>query len=212
MKTKKGDFIEIDYIAKIKDENRIFDLTNEETAKKEKIYNPNFSYKPLIICLGENHVISGLDSALIDKEVGKEYLIDIQPENGYGKKDARLIQLVSTNIFRKQNIKPMPGLQVQVDNLIGIIKTVTGGRTLIDFNHPLAGKVLEYKVNILGIVREDKNKIKAMLKIMLHKDIDFDFKESELKIKENLPEGIKKIIDKEIKRLVPSVKGVSLSK
>lgn len=212
MKTKKGDFIEIDYIAKIMGEDRIFDLTSEETAKKENVYNKNFSYKPLVICLGENHVINGLDSALIDKEVGKEYIIGIQPENAYGKKDARLIQLVSTNVFRKQNIKPMPGLQVQIDNLIGIIKTVTGGRTLVDFNHPLAGKVIEYKVKILKIVNDDKEKIKALLKLMLHKDVDFDLKESELKMKENLPKEFQETIEREIKKLVKSVKKVSFPK
>ncbi|MCH7623074.1 MAG: FKBP-type peptidyl-prolyl cis-trans isomerase [Nitrospinae bacterium] len=127
MKVKKGDFIEIDYVAKLKDENKIFDLTSEEIAKKENIYNEKFTYKPLVLCVGERHVIKGLDSALIDKEVGKEFTLEVEPEDGFGKKDGKLIQLVSTGVFTKQKIRPFPGLQVQIDDMTGIIKTVSGG-------------------------------------------------------------------------------------
>jgi len=211
MKVEKGNFIEIDFIAKIKDENKIFDLTNEEVAKKEKIYNKNFSYKPLIICLGENHLLKGLDKALIGKEVGNEYTIDVSAEDGYGKKHAQLIQLVSTNVFTKQNIKPFPGLQVQIDNMFGLIKTVSGGRTLVDFNHPLAGKTLEYKVKILRIIQDDNEKIKSLLNLMLKKEIDFKFESENLTINEKIPKEAHEFIEKEIKRLITSVKKVNFS-
>ena len=36
---KKGDFITIDYTGKVKENEKIFDTTNEELAKKEEIYN-----------------------------------------------------------------------------------------------------------------------------------------------------------------------------
>jgi len=211
MNVEKGNFIEIDFIAKIKDENRIFDLTNEEVAKKEKIYNKNFSYKPLIICLGENHLLKGLDKALIGKEVGNEYTIDVSAEEGYGKKHAQLIQLVSTNVFTKQNIKPFPGLQVQIDNMFGLIKTVSGGRTLVDFNHPLAGKTLEYKVKILRIIQDDNEKIKSLLNLMLKKEIDFKFESENLTINEKIPKEAHEFVEKEIKRLITSVKKVNFS-
>ena len=211
MKVEKGNFIEIDFIAKIKDENKIFDLTNEEVAKKEKIYNKNFSYKPLIICLGENHLLKGLDKALIGKEVGNEYTIDVSAEEGYGKKHAQLIQLVSTNVFTKQNIKPFPGLQVQIDNMFGLIKTVSGGRTLVDFNHPLAGKTLEYKVKILRIIQDDNEKIKSLLNLMLKKEIDFKFESENLTINEKIPKEAHEFVEKEIKRLITSVKKVNFS-
>ena len=71
MKTKDHDFIEIDYIAKIKDTDTIFDITKEEDAKKFNLYNKEIKYKPLRICLGERQVIQGLDDFLIDKELKK---------------------------------------------------------------------------------------------------------------------------------------------
>src|SRR3989344_5140894 len=146
MKTKKGDFIEIDFVGKLKEENIIFDLTDAKVAKENNIYHDDHPYKPIIICLGKKDVIKGLDDFLLDKEADKEYEIEIKPEDAFGKKQQELIKLVPTSVFTKQNIQPFPGLQVNLNNIPAIIKTVSGGRTLVDFNHPLSGKTLAYKI------------------------------------------------------------------
>ena len=44
MKIKKGYFIELDYIGRIKEDGRVFDLTSEDAAKKEGLHNPKQSY------------------------------------------------------------------------------------------------------------------------------------------------------------------------
>ena len=147
MKLKKGDFIEIEYIGRIKDDNKVFDLTNEEVAKKEGIHHKDHIYKPVIICLGFNDIIKGLDEELIGKEPGK-YKIEINSEKAFGKKTYDLIKLVPNSIFNKENIRPFPGLQVNIENLIGTIRSVSGGRSLVDFNHPLAGKDIIYEIEI----------------------------------------------------------------
>jgi len=67
---EKGDFIRIDYVGRIKDTREIFDLTNEEVAKNEKIFNPDVKYKPVPIIVGEKFVIKGLDEELLKMSVG----------------------------------------------------------------------------------------------------------------------------------------------
>ena len=68
---KKGDFIELDYTGRLKDDKIVFDTTVEETAKASNVYNDKFKYKPTIICVGEAHLIKGLDDFLIGKNPGK---------------------------------------------------------------------------------------------------------------------------------------------
>ncbi|MEK6835971.1 MAG: FKBP-type peptidyl-prolyl cis-trans isomerase, partial [Nanoarchaeota archaeon] len=143
MKTKIGDFIELDYVAKTKNDNKVFDLTNEEKAKEFNLYDEKRSYHAIKICLGYNDIIPGLDEALIDKEPGK-YVIEIKAEKAFGNKDHSLIKLVPNSVFTKQNIKPFPGLMVNIDGFIGVIRSSSSGRVLVDFNHPLAGKDLVY--------------------------------------------------------------------
>lgn len=207
MQVKKDDFIEMDFIGRIKDTGQIFDLTDENEAKKNNLGRGN--YKPLVIQIGKNEIVKGLDEELIGKEVGKKYTIDVKPEDGFGKKNPKLVQLVPTNVFTKQNIRPFPGLQVNINNLIGTIRTISGGRVMVDFNHPLAGKVLEYEIKVNKIITDDHEKIKAFLDYHLNNDnIKFELKDDNLIIDYNLPKTIQSRFITRIKEILPGVKSI----
>lgn len=208
---KQGDFIEIEYTGKIKEENKIFDTTNEEIAKKEKIYNQSFTYAPIIICLGQNQIIPGLDNELVNKSIN-EYEIELLPEKAFGKKNPKLLRLVSSSSFKKENITPFPGLQVNLDGLLGIIRTVTPGRVIIDFNHPLAGKTLVYKVKILRLVKDTKEKLTSLITFYSKEaKVELTNNEAIVKVKD-LSDSLKEKLEKDIKQLIPEIKKATLIK
>lgn len=209
MKVKKGDFVELDFVGKIKESNTIFDLTLEEEAKKNNLYNPKQTYKPVIICIGENEIIKGLDEELMGKEVKKNYTIDIPQEKAFGKKNPKLIKLIPSKAFKQQRIAPFPGLQVNIDGIMGVVRAVSGGRIIIDFNHPLAGKNLIYDLTINKIVEDDKEKIQAILRTDKAK---IEIKNNEAKITLDIPDKLKEILEKRIKKLVPKVKKLTFLK
>ena len=209
---KEGDFIEIEYTARLKDRDIIFDLTDEKLAKEKGIYNPNVKYGPVILCLGQNHILPGLDKNLIGKELGN-YVINLLPEDGFGKKDPKLIRILPTSVFRKQKINPMPGLQLNIDGRVGLVRSVTGGRTSIDFNHPMAGKELTYDIKINKVVKESKEKLDALLKILLllkEPKTKVDKGIGEISLKEKLPEAIEAISKEKIKSLISEIKEVKI--
>jgi len=209
MKLKKGDFIELDYTGKVKGLDRVFDSTDEKVAKEAGIHQEGVKYKPVIICLGEGEVVKGLDEELEGKEVGKSFTIEVPPEKGFGKKDGKLMKIVNTNIFIKNNINPMPGLQVNLDDMMGIIRTVTGGRTIVDFNHPLAGKTLIYEVKIVKKITSDEEKLKGMLTTNLAiQDPDVKIENGTAKINSDVPDMFKEKFEEKVKRLIPSIKKV----
>ena len=43
-------------------------------------------------------------------------------------------------IFIQQKINPIPGVMFNFDGRIAKVLTVSGGRVMIDFNNPIAGK------------------------------------------------------------------------
>ena len=134
--------------------------------------------------------------------------------NAFGRKDARLIQLIPAGKFRQQNIQPVPGLQLNIDGVFGIVKTVSGGRVLVDFNHPLAGKDLVYDVRISRIVEDDKEKLKALLKIHMQiKDAEIEIKDSsaEVRLKQNIPKEAQDEFRKIAERTVAGVKSISFA-
>lgn len=210
MKTKEHDFIEIDYIARTKDDNKIFDLTSEKIAKENNLYQPGKNYFSIIICLGKNDVIPGLDKQLINKELGK-HIIEIKAEEAFGKRNASLIKLVPTNIFIKQNITPVPGLHVNLDGIYGIIRSVSGGRTIVDFNHPLSSKDLLYEVDIKRIVDNIEEKVKAVLDLV-KKDIKFSLKDNKLVVNLKLNDKQVKELTEEIKERIQEIKEVEFEK
>lgn len=210
MPLKEKDFIEVEFVARDKETNRIFDLTDQDIAKKEKIYNENMSYGPIIICLGENQIIKGLDSFLIGKETKKEYLVEIKPEEGFGKKDTKLLRLIPLSTFKKQKIQPFPGLQVNIDGLFGTVRTASSGRAIVDFNHPLAGHELIYSIKVNRIITDDKEKITSLLNFFL-KDPKISLDNNNLTIESKLPEPVQKIIEEKIKKLVPNIKEIKFN-
>ncbi|MFW6014344.1 MAG: FKBP-type peptidyl-prolyl cis-trans isomerase [Nanoarchaeota archaeon] len=210
---KKNDFVEIEYTGKTSDEGIVFDTTNNETAKENGLNQQNTKFGPKIVCVGESQVIPGLDKDLEGKEPGKEYSVQITPEEGFGKKSAKNIQLVPTKQFHKQNINPMPGLQVNIDNQMGIVKTVTGGRTMVDFNHPLASKELVYEYKINKVINDTKQKVDSYLQNSIGLPAETNFSEGKLniEIKFELPEEAQKKIEEKLKEVIQEIKEIEFS-
>ena len=179
-KIKRKDFIEVDYTGKEKESGMVFDTTKEDVAKANGLHNKNSTYAPLIVSIGEKQIIRGLDKYLEGKEVGKSYSFDIPPEDGFGKKDAKLLRIIPLRVFNKQKIQPVPGLQVNIDGVMGIVKTAGGGRVVVDFNHPLSGKTLVYDIDIRKVITDRKEKLLAYLKTTLRikeDEVEVDVKE-----------------------------------
>jgi len=209
---KKHDFIEIEYTGKLKEENLIFDTTDEKVAKENNL--ESHGYEPVIICVGEQQLLKGIDKNLEGKDIGKEYDIDIKPEDAFGNKNAKLIQLIPTSKFKKQNIQPMPGIQLNIDGMVGTIKTVSGGRTLVDFNHPLAGKELSYKIKINKKITDDKEKLQGYLKLSLGtKDIETEINnnEAKVKLKNEIPKEAEERLKNKMIELIPNIKKIEFT-
>ena len=148
MTIKQGDFIRIEYTTTIKETGELFDTTIEEEARSEKIYKENGIYEPMLVVVGEGWVLKGLDNSLLDLEIGKEAIIEISPEQGFGLRDPAKIRLIPVRRLRKKKITPYIGAQVEIDGKLGIVRSVGAGRVQIDFNPPLAGKTLIYKLTV----------------------------------------------------------------
>lgn len=211
MITKENDFIEVSYVGRIKESNQIFDLTDEELAKKENLFNKDANYSPKIICLGHHQLLEGLDKQLIGKETGKTYTIELNPESAFGKKDSNLIKTINTRVLHEQKINPFPGLQINASGMIGTIVTVSSGRTIIDFNHPLAGRNLIYEIKINRIVEDEKEKLNGLIENLIglkkeEYEMKFENKKAEIKVKNHkIPESIKNEFIKKTKELIPGI-------
>ena len=70
-----------------------------EIARSNNIYGEDIAYKPAIVCVGQNHLIKGVDESFESKNVGDNYKLELKDEDAFGKKDAELIQFLPLKSF-----------------------------------------------------------------------------------------------------------------
>ncbi|OYT40391.1 MAG: peptidylprolyl isomerase, partial [Desulfurococcales archaeon ex4484_58] len=64
--------------------------------------------------------------------------------------------------FQRRGIKVRVGEVIDFGGVQGIVKSVSGGRVVVDFNHPLAGKTLVYRVKVIAKLEDPVEKLKAL--------------------------------------------------
>ncbi|MCW1296337.1 MAG: peptidylprolyl isomerase [Candidatus Parvarchaeota archaeon] len=203
---KEGDFVNLDYVGKVKESGEVFDVTSEEFAKKFNVFDEKIKYHPVTIIVGEKFLIKGVEDSLIGKNEGDSYSIEIKSVDAFGERNPELIKLIPTRYFNKEEITPYPGLRVNIDGLIGTIRSVSGGRVIVDFNHPLAGKDVEYEIKVNRILKDDKEKVLSLVSFftgMSENECGIEISEKVVKIKikeKEIPKEVKKRISELIKK------------
>ncbi len=205
-KIQHHDFIEIDYTGKLID-GPVFDTTLEAVAKQSGIGNEKTKFSPMIICVGERQVLPGLDDSLEEKEVGSKYTVNISPENAFGKRDIKKMKIVPISVFKEHKVQPHPGLQIDVDGEMGIVSRVAGGRVIVNFNHPLAGKEVVYEVEIKRKLTDKAEMLSTFINSTLRIPVDkiqvsVEGDKAEIKIPLALPEQFTKEVSKKLSELV----------
>lgn len=104
---------------------------------------------------GHQNVIQGLEEALEGHEEGEVVRAKVAPEKAYGPHDPEGIQVVPLDAF-PEDAEVVPGAQFYAQDAEGnpmplTVVAVEGAEVTIDFNHPLAGKTLDFEVEIVKV-------------------------------------------------------------
>lgn len=194
---KKKDFVEIKFSAYAN--GQIFDSNIEEDMKK---INPDAKPNVDIIVLGQGMIIHGLDNALEGKEIGKEYEIRLTPKESFGERRKDMIKTIPLKVFTEKNIRPQAGLVLTLDQMYAKIIAVSGARVITDFNNPLSGKDITYKVKIVRKVEDEKEKVEALFKNLFRFVPEFEVGEKiKLKGDKNM-EVFVKVFSEKFKELI----------
>ncbi len=163
MPFEKGDFVLIDFTAKVKETGEVFDTTMEDIARKEKLYKEGQIYEPNLIVIGEGWVLRTLDESLPAQEQDKPASVEIPPEKAFGNRDPEKVRLVPLKRLMAKGITPQLGMRVEYEGKLAIVRTLGAGRVQLDFNPPLAGKTLVYEVTVHKKLETEEEKINALI-------------------------------------------------
>ena len=112
------------------------------------------SGSPVVYMHGRNNIVPGLESQLVGKKSGDKFAATVAPEQAYGLRNETAAQRV-----------PLKHIATRGPYTVGqmvVVNTREGGRQArvmkvghfnvdLDLNHPLAGKTLEFDIEVVEV-------------------------------------------------------------
>jgi FKBP-type peptidyl-prolyl cis-trans isomerase SlyD len=124
------------------------------TVNKEQVES-SVGKEPLEFVYGDHSLIPGLEKGIEGMKVGEEKTITVDPKDAYGEIDPKAIkEFPITSLPKSPEPKIGMVLQAQApdgETFPAVISELKGDKVILDFNHPLAGKQLTFKVKILDV-------------------------------------------------------------
>lgn len=113
--------------------------------------------EPTDIRMGVGAVIRGIDEALYDMKLGERRTVVIEPEKAYGAHDPNGVQRFLRRDFPNGDeiYEGFTGSwlnPISQQRIPAICTMATEDFVQIDFNHPFAGKTLEYELELVDIL------------------------------------------------------------
>ncbi|MGB0204956.1 MAG: FKBP-type peptidyl-prolyl cis-trans isomerase [Neptuniibacter sp.] len=123
-----------------------------------QIVDSNFDKEPATFTVGDGNLLEGFEKALFGLEQGMKQTLRVLPENAFGMPNPSNIQNLPISNFDGMELEQ--GLVVSFSDpgngeLPGVIAEFDDKMVSIDFNHPLAGKILDFEVDILQVIAAD---------------------------------------------------------
>ena len=123
------------------------------TVEGQKL-DSNVGEEPLAYTHGQNEIVPGLEKALSGMSAGESKKVEVQPDEAYGdlQSDA-VIEVPKDQIPEEaQFVGAQLATKDPDGNVLRPRVTVVGDEKItLDFNHPLAGKVLNFDVKIVNV-------------------------------------------------------------
>ena len=192
-KIKTDDFLKISFTLVVKGSGHVIETTDEKIAKKADIFDEKNNYGQRLMIVGNDEMyLKKLNESIVGKDVGEKFKVSIPPEDTFGYRDSSKIKLLGRKELVAKNIIPEVGRQIQWGNQTGVVLSAVGGRVRVDFNHPLVGQTIEYKVEINEKITGSKKKLEVLIDYLLP-GVDlktFIIKNEKEKITITMPEEI----------------------
>jgi FKBP-type peptidyl-prolyl cis-trans isomerase 2 len=185
MSFKDGDFLEVEYSAWSGADNSLISTTDEKRAKEANIFDKDVHYGPVLVVLGSNSIIMGLDRSLREMAPNEQKKFTFKPDEAFGERIPDLVRVMPLAEFKRHDVDPYPGLKVNLDNATAIVKSVNSGRVVVDANHPYAGQEITYEIRIIRQLTSESDKVKALGRTYSAEPSDVEVREKTLEIRFN---------------------------
>ena len=120
------------------------------------IVDSNFNKQAATFTIGDGNMLAGFESVLMGLQEQQKAVFTLAPEQAFGMPNPSNMQSVARSKFTDMELEEglMISFQDPSGELPGVVSSFDDKEVIIDFNHPLAGKTLEFEVEIVKIFAE----------------------------------------------------------
>ncbi|WP_265580388.1 FKBP-type peptidyl-prolyl cis-trans isomerase [Methanofollis aquaemaris] len=125
------------------------------TLEDGRVFGTTAESDPLVLTIGGGEYLRAFEEALVGMVAGEKKSFTIDPEEAYGEWREGLVAEVPRSVFG-EGPAPEPGTSFLAELTEGQtvpvrVAAVTEETVVIDANHPLAGEILCFEVEIVSI-------------------------------------------------------------
>ena len=138
-------------IASGEERGAVFETTDIDVALAEGIENGQRDYEPVEFRVGAGEVLTGIDEAVREMDVGETTTVRLEPERAFGDhSEDRVVEAPRDDLEARSDATATEGELVKSEaGDIGWITSVADDTVRIDFNHELAGQPVEFEIRVL---------------------------------------------------------------
>ena len=121
--------------------------------------------EPMTFIHGHRQMIRGFEAEIKGANVGEKRKFTVMPADGYGLRNVNNIQRVPTKYLKHEGkLSVGQSIHVNTDNGVkpGTIIKLGKFNADVDMNHPLAGKILHFEVEIMDIRKATDKEIEDL--------------------------------------------------
>ena len=118
-----------------------------------QIIDSNFKTQPATFIIGDGNLLPGFESKLIGLKVGDKKEFVIAPAQAFGQHNPENVQSIARSQFDQEEIQPGAVFSFQNGDgeMPGVVTAVETEQVIVDFNHPLSGRNIVFKVDIVDL-------------------------------------------------------------
>lgn len=135
-------------------ENQVVTM-NYELKIDGEVVDSNIGKDPLEFTYGIGQLIPGLEARIVDMNEGDSRDVTVPADEAYGEYNPQALQAVPKAQFGDLDLfegMPLQGQGENGETIQVIVNEIKDNEVIVDYNHPLAGKELNFSVTVLTIL------------------------------------------------------------
>ncbi len=119
------------------------------------VIDSTFDRDPATFVIGDGSLLDGFEKKILGMNKGEQGSFTVLPEEGFGQPNPSNVQQFSRDDF-SADLELAEGLVISFadasqSELPGVVKSIDGETVTVDFNHPLAGRNIQFDVDIIDV-------------------------------------------------------------